>query len=439
MSPAPSTKTPDPPARNPIDLLIIGAAELATPLGTSARRGPELRALRVLPRGAVAIDGGRITAVGPEPELLARFEPRRTLDAAGGTLVPGFVDAHTHPIFATTREGEFELRTRGAGYVEIAQAGGGIGATARGVRAASSETLERAVALHLQRFLELGTTTVEAKSGYGLSTDAELKSLRALRQAAQRVPVHVVPTFLGAHDVPAEHRADPARYVDLIAEEMLPRVASEELAAYCDVFTEAHTFGLAASRRILSRARELGLGLRLHVDQLSPLGGAELAVELGAASADHLEHVSPAGLDALAASATVAVLCPLVPICLRQDREAPGRALADRGAAVCVSTDFNPGSCMTQSLPLAMGFAALRYRFLAGEALTAATLNAAASLGLAHEIGTLEAGKRADVLVLDVPSHQFLVYELGRNPVRAVVAQGRIAWRRAGDDPALAR
>ena len=417
-----------------IDLLIVGAAQLATPLGTSARRGRALGEILVLEHGALAIDQGRIVAVGTSEQLRARFQAARVIDAGGGTIVPGFVDAHTHPVFASTREQEFEQRTRGATYLEISAAGGGIASTARGVRAAPLEQLERCVARHFERFLALGTTTVEAKSGYGLSTEAELKSLAAIARASARTRIRAVPTFLGAHDIPPEHRASPARYVDLVEQEMLPRVAEQGLARYCDIFAEAHTFAAPAVRRIMARARSLGLGLRLHVDQLTPLAGAELAAELGAASADHLEHVSEAGIEALARSETAAVLCPLVPLYLRQEREAPGRVLADRSALVCVSTDFNPGSCMTQSMPLAMAMAALRYRWSAAECLTAATLNAAASLGMAGEIGSLEVGKLADVLVLDVPCHEFLVYELGRNPVRQVICGGAVRESAAASD-----
>ena len=416
--------------RRPVDLLIRGASELATPLGSTPRTGRELGALSVVPRGAVAIEGELIVAVGPEDELAARFAPARTLDAAGGTLVPGFVDAHTHPVFATTREEEFELRTRGATYAEIAAAGGGILSTTRGVRAAERETLEARLERHLDRFLELGTTTVEAKTGYGLSLEAELKCLEVLAAVRARHAVDLVPTFLGAHDFPEEFRGNKESYVELLVREMLPRVAREGLAEYCDVFTEGIAFSLAQSRRILGVARDLGLGLRLHVDQLTPLGGAELAAELGAASADHLEHVSERGIDALATHGVVAVLCPVVPLFLRQEREAPGRRMIDAGVAVAISTDFNPGSCYLQSMSEVISWAALRYRMSAAECLTAATLNAACSLGRGARIGTLEAGKRADVLVLDLPNHRHLAYELGRNPVRTVVRSGRVAFER---------
>jgi imidazolonepropionase len=415
----------------PVDLLVTNARELATSTGTRARGGRDLGAIDVIAGGSLAVRGERIVDVGPERELAARYAPAHTLDAAGGTIVPGFVDAHTHPVFSTTREDEFEMRTRGATYVEIALAGGGILSSVRGVRAASQEELLALLLLRLDRFLELGTTTIEAKTGYGLSTDEELKCLEVMRSAARAHPVEIVPTFLGAHDFPPEFREKRSAYVDLIVDEMLPRVAARKLAEYCDVFTEGHVFGIEDSRRILVRAAELGLRPRLHADQLSLLGGAVLAAELGAASADHLEFVDDEGIDALQSAGVVPILCPVVPLYLRLDREAPGRRMIDRGLPVAISTDFNPGSSYLQSLPTALAWAALRYRMSAAECLTAATLNPAASLGRAGRIGTLEAGKDADFVVLDVPNHRHLVYEHGRNAVRAVVKKGRVAWRRS--------
>ncbi len=416
--------------RTPVDLVLLGASELATPVGSRARGGSELGAIRVVRDGAVAIAGDRVVAVGEAKEIAARYSAARELDADGGTIVPGFVDAHTHPVFAGTREDEFELRTRGATYAEIAARGGGILSTVRGVRAASAEELLARVLLHLDRFLEHGTTTVEAKSGYGLDAASELKCLEVLAAAGRTHAVEVVPTFLGAHDVPAEHRASPAAYVDLVVEEMLPRVAEARLAEYCDVFVERGFFDVAASRRILERAKDLGFGLRLHADQLSSTGASELAAELGAASADHLEHATPRGIEALLRAGVIPVLCPVVPLVLRQEREAPARAMIDAGLAPAVSTDFNPGSCYLASLPEALAWAALRYRMTAAEALTAATLNAACSLGRGARLGSIEAGKQADLVVLDVPNHKHLVYELGRNPVRAVVKAGEIVLER---------
>ena len=418
------------PTSRDADLIVRGAAWLATPEGTEPRGGAALGRVREVERPAVAIVGGRIAAVGPEAEVCAAWRGREELLLDGGLLVPGLVDAHTHPVFAGTREHEFEQRVAGKTYLEIAAAGGGIVSSVRGVREASEEALVQGLLVRLDRFLELGTTIVEAKTGYGLSLDDELKCLAAIAEAGRRHAVELVPTFLGAHDFPPEFRTRRSAYVDLLVDEMLPRVAASGLAEYCDIFTEAHVFDLAASRRVLERARDLGLGLRLHVDQLTPLGGAELAAELGAASADHLEHVSAAGIDALAAAGVVPVLCPLVPLYLRDSAEAPARRMVEAGLAPALATDFNPGSCYLQSLFEVLTFSALRYGFTAREALTAATLNAACSVGRGERIGSLEVGKQADLLALDLPSVAHLTYEFGRNPVVAVVKRGAVVCRR---------
>ena len=409
---------------------MTGASELATARGSRPLSGPDLGALSVLQQGALAIHAGRIVGVGSEADLRTRFRAAQRLDARGGTLIPGLVDAHTHPLFAGTREEEFEQRTLGRSYLEIAAAGGGILASVRGVRAASAEQLLELLELRLRRFLELGTTTIEAKSGYGLSLADETKCLEVLAEANRRQSVTCVPTFLGAHEIPPEFRGRKRDFVELLVREMLPAIAERRLAEYFDVFAEAHTFDREDTRRLFERAREFGLGLRLHADQLSAGGGAELAAEFGAASADHLEHVTPQGIAALARAGVVPVLCPLVPLYMRSEREAPARSMIQAGLAIALSSDFNPGSCYLQSLPEVMSWAALRYCMTAGECLTAATLNPACSLGRGAEIGTLEPGKRADIVVLDQPNHRHLVYELGRNPVRGVLVGGRLEFSR---------
>ncbi len=421
------------PARNapiPVDLLVRGAGELCSPEGNSALAGSSLGRVTRLEGGAVAVHGERIVAVGPAEELETRYRAAEVLEAEGGLVVPGFVDAHTHPVFATTREAEFELRNQGRGYAEIAAAGGGILSTVRGVREASLEHLEAGLLARLDRFLEAGTTTLECKSGYGLERAAELRSLEAIAAANHSHAVDLVPTYLGAHTLPPEYADRREAYVEAIVQEWLPEISERRLARYADVFTESIAFGLDETRQIARAARALGLGVRLHVDQLTSGGGAELAAEVGAATADHLEHVSEAGLAALAEAGVQPVLCPLVPIYLREPAEAPGRRIVDTGLAPVLSTDFNPGSCMLQSLPEVVTFAALRYGFRAAESLTACTLNAAASLGLAEDRGSLEVGKRADLLVLDLPNLEHLAYEFGRNPVRAVVKSGRIVCQR---------
>jgi imidazolonepropionase len=322
------------------------------------------------------------------------------------------------------------MRTPGASYAEIAPRGGGILSSVRDVRAASREELLAGLLVRLDRFLELGTTTIEAKSGYGLTLEDEIKSLEVIAAAGREHAVEIVPTFLGAHAVPEEYIGRREQYVDLVVDAMLPRIAEARLAEYCDVFAEADYFDLDDSRRILGRARELGLGLRVHAEQLARSGAAELAAELGAASADHLERASPGGIEALAAAGVIPVLCPVVPLYLRLEAEAPARAMIEAGLAPALSTDFNPGSCCLQSLPEVLSWAALRYRMSAAETLAAATLNAACSLGRGDRLGSVEAGKQADLLVLDVPNHLHLVYELGRNPVAAVIKAGRVVLER---------
>lgn len=414
-----------------VDLLVINIGQIATPRGSQPRGGELLAELEVISDGALAIEGGDLRAVGPAAAILDAWDAPQRFDAQGAVLVPGFVDSHTHPVFAGTREDEFELRVKGATYVEIAQAGGGILSTVRGVRAASEEQLLAGLLLRLDRFLAAGTTTIEAKTGYGLSLEDELKCLRVLAQANASHAVDVVPTFLGAHDFPPEYRQQRSSYVELILEEMLPRVAESGLAEFCDIFTEEHAFGLEDSRRIMQRAAELGLGLRLHVDQLTPLGGAELAAELGATSADHLEFVSEAGIEALAESAVVPVLCPLVPLYLRVDQEAPARRMIRAGLAPALATDFNPGSCYLQSLPEVFTWAALRMGLSVEECLNAGTLNAACSLGRGDRIGSIEAGKAADFALLDLPNFKHLTYEFGRNPVSHVFKAGRCVYDRS--------
>ncbi len=409
-----------------IDLMLRGARQIVTATGSQPRAGAGLAAIEIHENAALAIDDGCILEIGPVAPMEKRYQARHTLDAEGGVIVPGFVDAHTHPVFATTREVEFEQRTQGATYTEISQAGGGILSSVRGVRGASKEELVARLLLHLDRFLDMGTTTVEAKSGYGLSLEDELKCLEVIALAGAQHPVELVPTFLGAHEFPPEFRDRRGAYVDHLVQDMLPAVAERGLAEYCDIFTEAHVFGLDDSRRILERARELGFGLRLHVDQLTPLGGAELAAELGAASADHLEFVSDHGIESLGAAGVVPVLCPLVPLYLRVEQEVPGRRMVSAGLAPALATDFNPGSCYTQSMPEVMTWAALRLRFSAAECLTASTLNAACSLGRGASVGSLEPGKRANVLILDQPDYRHLCYEFGRNPVRVVIAGGKV-------------
>jgi imidazolonepropionase len=413
------------------DLSVTGISELATPLGPNPRVGRDLGRLRVVEDAAVASRDGRIVFVGTEREYresVLLTAAGRQVDAAGGTVLPGFVDAHTHLPFAGWREREFDERLRGATYSEIAARGGGILSTVERTRAADRGQLANLVRGRLDDLLQLGTTTVEAKSGYGLSRDDELKQLHALAEAARGHPVEVVPTFLGAHTVPAEFRARREAYVELLITEILPAVASAKLAEYADAFVDANAFTVDEARRVLGAAREHGLGVRLHADQLADDGAAELAAELGASSADHLEHSSETGIEALARAGTCGVLLPAATFFLMMDARPPGRKLADAGVPVVVATDFNPGSCPTESMTTALCFACLTAGLTVDEAITAATLNAAHALGRADRVGSLEPGKRADLVVHAVPNRYHLVYRFGVPRVDKVIVDGRLVW-----------
>ncbi|MHC4079352.1 MAG: imidazolonepropionase, partial [Planctomycetota bacterium] len=342
-------------------------------------------------------------------------------------VMPGFVDCHTHPVFAATREREFHMRCAGADYMAIAAAGGGILSSMRAVREASLDDLTEKVRGHLDGFLVHGTTTIEAKSGYGLSTESEVKSLNALSAAMANHAIAVSRTFLGAHEFPPEYRDPPTRrddYVKLVVEEMLPAV--DGLCESCDVFAEPGVFDREQARRVMVAAKERGLRLRMHVDELTPMAGAELAVELEADSADHLGRVSLDGQDQLAGSNTTAVLLPGTTFYLGKTNHAPARSLIDKGCAVALATDFNPGSCHTQSMPLIITLACVLLHMTVEECICATTVNPAASLGLAAEIGTLHDGKRADFVVLNLPSYQALGYVFGGNPVVMTVKDGAV-------------
>lgn len=404
---------------------------LATLAGPVPRTGERLRDLAVLADAAIAVAGDRIAWVGRDAELdrsVALVPGAETLDAAGGAVVPGLVDPHTHLAFAGDRDDEIRRRLAGATYREIAAEGGGIVRTVAATRSASVDDLASLVAGRLDEMLLCGTTTAEVKSGYGLETGAELRSLEAIRLAASRHPVTVVPTFLGAHEVPPEHRARRARYVDLLVEEMIPAVAERELAVFADVFCEEGVFSVAESRRILLAARERGMKLRVHADELATTGGAELAGELRARSADHLVFVSEAGMRALAESACAATLLPAAAFYLRLGRFAPARALIAAGAPVALASDVNPGGGLSPSLPFAMAIGCFSMGLALEEALAAVTVNAAFSLDLHGEVGSVEVGKRADLVLLRSPRLLDLV-RVGVPAIRAVVKDGRLVAR----------
>jgi imidazolonepropionase len=410
-------------------LLVAGAGVIATPRGSRACGGPAQRLLHLVHGGVVRCHGGEIVFVGEPGEHDRRFPaPDVTLDAGGGTVVPGFVDPHTHLPFAGYREDEFDRRLNGETYAQIAASGSGIVSTVAATRAASGDELVTLTLARLDRQLLCGTTTTEAKSGYGLDRDNELKQLRALRAAAARHPVEIAATAMPGHEVPPEWRHDPDGYVDHVVAEIYPAIAAAGLAEAVDVFCEKGVFSPAQTRRLLADARRYGWKIHLHADELTNLGGAELAAEVGALSASHLLHVSDVGIAALAAARVVAVALPGVSFFLR-DRWAPVRKLVDAGVPVALATDCNPGSSHTESLPAIMALGSLGAGLTSEEALVAATLNAAAALGRADRIGSLEPGKQADLVVLDAPSPKHLVYHFGVNLVRHVVKAGRVVVR----------
>ncbi|MFN2173378.1 MAG: imidazolonepropionase [Candidatus Promineifilaceae bacterium] len=423
-----------------IDLLILNAAQVVTCAGNGPKRGAAMQNLNLIPsglmeNGAVAIDGGVITAVGSSAELQARFQPAAIIDAAGKAVCPGFVDPHTHTVFAGDRAHEFELRIKGATYMEIMAAGGGILSTMRHTRAASVDELVALAARRLDEMLALGSTTVEIKTGYGLDLDTELKMLEVIARLDQEHPCDIVPTFLGAHTVPPEFGGNAEGYVDLVVQEMVPAAAewyqnshfaAQETPFFIDVFCEDHAFTVDQSRRILSAGIEAGMQAKIHVDQFNALGGLSMAVELGAVSADHLDYSSPDEIKILAASDTIATPLPAVNFNLGLNHYADARSMLDDGAVVALATDFNPGSAPCLSMPFVMAAACRYQKMLPSEALNAATINAAHAVGLGSRVGSIEVGKQADLLILKEGDYRHIAYYFGHNPIDMVIKNGLI-------------
>lgn len=411
---------------------VINCSQLVTLAGPARPRvGLEMRELSVINDGALLVRGERIEKVGSRAEIQPLITPDyEVIDAGGRIVLPGFVDAHTHPIFGGTRADEFEERARGVTYQEIAARGGGIKSTVGATRAADGNELVQSGKRYAQWFLRGGTTTVEAKSGYGLTLEDELKILRAIKRLDEQTQLRYVPTFLGAHEIPEEYRARRDHYVQLVINEMIPRVAREKLAEYCDVFCEEKVFTSDEARKILSAARSHGLGLRLHADQLSLSGGAKLAAELAAVTADHLECTDAAGIAALSSAGVQPVLLPASVYALGSSRYPAARAMIDAGLAVVLATDFNPGSAPTTSMLMVLSLAITQMKMAPAEAIAAATINAAYSLGRGGELGSLEAGKLADFVIHDAPDYRELAYFFGIEHAWKVHAKGRQAWSR---------
>lgn len=410
----------------PHTLIVTNTSQLVTVAERDVEGGRG--ALRAIPDGALAAKEGRIVWVGPRaalPETLA--EGAMTLDAGGRVVIPGFVDAHTHPIFAGLRAEEFCARALGQSYQELlARGDAGIMSSVHATRAASEDELLRLARERAAQFLRHGTTTIEAKTGYGLSVEAEEKSLRVLERLRQATPLRVTPTHLGAHLIPVEYRDSPETYVDLLCDVMLPQAAGR--VAFCDVFCDQGAFTVEQSRRVLRRAMELGMTPRLHADELANVGAAMLAADLGAASADHLVYVDDAGMAAMARAGTVATLLPGTTFSLASEQYAPARRMIELGVRVALATDCNPGTCYMENMAMALTLALLKLKLTAEEALRAATLGGAYSLQRQHEIGSLEAGKWCDLAILDARSYFEIPYHVGANLTRAVVVGGEVIF-----------
>jgi imidazolonepropionase len=431
------------------NLIIKNASELVTCSGFTAKRGRAMSDLGIIADGAVVIEKGRISRVGPTTEVMTEIETSgrdvsafETIDASGKAVLPGFVDSHTHLVFGGDRAEEYSWRLKGDSYMDILQRGGGILSTVTATRRAAREQLAEAGLKRLDSMLTFGVTTVEGKSGYGLDRETEIKQLEVIADLNRQHPLEVVPTFMGAHAVLPEHKGREDDYIDFMLQEVVPEIAARGLAEFCDIFCEKNVFSIEQSRRLLTKAKESGLKLKLHADEIVRLGGAELAAEIGAVSADHLLHASDEGLHAMAAAGVVATLLPATAFSLREPY-ARGRFMIDAGGAVALATDFNPGSCFSESIPLVAALAALYINLSPEEIVTALTINGAAALGRADTIGSLDAGKQGDVIILENPSYRFIPYHLGVSTVEKVIKKGTLVFdklNRRGlvkDDPTL--
>ena len=413
-----------------VDLLIKNAQELLTLFPSSEGES----GLGMIKNGTVAIKEGKIFWIGKTEECPKEISLGRgghKIDATGKVVMPGLIDAHTHLIFAGSRENEFEQRIQGLSYLDIAERGGGILSTVEATRKASFDELFSLGKERLDRMLYKGVTTIEAKSGYGLSLNDEIKILKVMRALQEVHAMEIVPTFLGAHTLPKEFRDVRTRYIDLLTKEMIPRVAEERLAEFCDVFCEERAFTLEESKKILETGKDYGLRPKIHADQLSPGGGAELAAEVGAFSADHLEHVSQEGIKKMAEKGVTAVLLPGASFFLAMKKFPPAREMIEQGVSVSLATDLNPGSSMTESLPLMMTMGCIMYKMVPSEVIQGTTIHAARSMGREKEIGSLEVGKQADILLLAIPNYRYLPYHFGVDHVEKVIKKGEVVYTRS--------
>ena len=426
-----------------VDLLILSAGQLLT-LAGPPQRGRALGNLGMIPDGALAVEDGKILAVGSNEEIRDQFRSDQAIDAAGSVVLPGLIDPHTHLVWAGDRAAEFELRLKGASYMEIMAAGGGIASTVQQVRDASIETLVAQSRIRAWRMLANGSTTAEAKSGYGLDTANELKLMQAILKLDEEGPLELAPTFLGAHALPPEFADRPdgyQAYTEMLLEEMLPALrewwdqnAAGRPLPFVDVFCEQGAFDLEQSRAILTTAGAAGFPLKIHADEFAGLGGTGLAIELGAVSADHLVHTPPQDIEALGTSDTVAVALPCTPFGLAESQYTPANAILDAGGILAIATDLNPGTAWCESMQFAIALACRMMKLTPAQAIAAGTINAAAAIGRSGQLGSLEAGKQADLLILDAPDYRHLGYRFGTNLVSMVIKRGRVVIDRRGMD-----
>ena len=412
-------------------LLIKNAAELVTCGGPAPKRGAAMQEIGIIEDGAVLCWNGQIEQTGTTAEVMQGLDVENCdiIDAASKCVLPGFVDPHTHFLFGGYRAEEFSWRLRGDTYMSIMERGGGIINSVRATRETSAVELAAIGRRRLESMLSFGVTTVEGKSGYGLDRPTELKQLEVMAALDMEQPVEIVRTFMGAHALPAEFKGRGEEFIDFMISDVLPVVAAKKLAEFCDVFCEKGVFSVEQSRKLLMAAKALGLRPKIHADEIVTLGGAELAAEVGALSAEHLLHASDEGIKRMSKEKVIAVLLPATAFCLREPY-ARARMMIENDLAVALATDFNPGSCFTESIPLVIALAALYMQMTPAEIITALTINAAAAVGRENRIGSIEPGKQADLIILDYPTHLFLPYHVGVNGVESVVKRGKIVWEK---------
>ncbi len=412
-------------------LLIINADQLVTCSGFKAKKGKEMSDIGLIEHGAICVEDGMIKDVGPTEDVLSKvnIEEYQIIDALGKTVLPGFVDSHTHFIFGGYREDEYDWRLRGLSYVEIMEKGGGIINSVTGTNDASLEELVESGMKRLDSMKRFGVTTVEGKSGYGLFKETELKQLEALKLCNEKHPLDVVSTFLGAHSVPPEYKGRSHEFIDYLIDEVLPEVAEKDLAEFCDIFCEKNVFSVEDSRKLLLTAQRFGLKSKIHADEIFQLGGAELAAEIGAVSADHLLQASDKGIKDMAEAGVIATCLPCTAFSLKE-HYARGRYMIDNGCAVAVASDFNPGSCHSESIPLLIALSTLYMNLTTEETITALTINGAAAVGRADTVGSLDVGKKADIVIHEFPSYKFLPYHIGVSTVETVIKDGNIIYEK---------